>query len=364
MLLWVESWKWVPCPEWNSVGKTVAWPSSLDWQLLLHLLSWRVVGSVNDRGGWASRMDAINEQSWLLPPPLPPQGESASQAKHSKSVCSREGHCNTICWWRLAWLWRGGTWRCELWLRPGLVSFRGHLGLDRVRVGCPYAAPLAFRLPSRLLRGVTGGDDWQQGAGQRRWTRKQDPQWEKRFFGGWVCFNAGLSCAAVLVHCCWQRWSLERCLALCHPALEKPCLTLLRTAGHTTAALAVATGKLSSSRFFVGVQQAGLPTAPLSYRIAHRGRAVHALPKSFTPAFLLSHLVSVSSWMHPTPQLLSPVIAQQHLFALLCTLLCFTEGEVYLHFASVFELWQGQKYGRWVGMRESGAWWICFSYLV
>lgn len=183
------------------------------------------------------------------------------------------------------------------------------------------------------------------GAG-RRWKRKRDPQWEKQFFGGRVCFNAGLSCAAVLVHCYWQQRSLERCLALSHRALEKPCLTLLCAAEHTTAALVGPAVKFSSSHFLMGEQQ----TACFGCQAARRGRAACSLPK---PA-LLSPLVSLSSRMRPTLRLPSPVIAQQHLFALLCTLLSFIEGEVYLHFASVFELWQGQKYGRWVGMRESG----------
>lgn len=98
------------------------------------------------------------------------------------------------------------------------------------------------------------------GAG-RGWKRKRDPQWEKQFFGGRVCFNARLSCTAVLVHCCWPHRSLERCLALSHRALEKPRLTLLCTAEHTTAALVVPTMKFSSSHFSTGEQQTGSPTA-------------------------------------------------------------------------------------------------------
>lgn len=118
-LLRVESWKRVPCPErrvWNGMGEacggTAGFPGLA---AATPSLSLQVVRSVNDKRGWGSRMDAINEQSWLLPPPpFPHRRESANQVKHSQYICSHEGHCNTICWWRLAWLWSGGTW--EMWI--------------------------------------------------------------------------------------------------------------------------------------------------------------------------------------------------------------------------------------------------------
>lgn len=121
---------------------------------------------------------------------------------------------------------------------------------------------------------------------ERHWKRKRDPQWEKQFFGGRVCFNAGLSCAAVLVHCYWQHWSLERSLALSRRALERPCLTLLHAAEHTTAALVVPTMKFSSSHFWIGEQQTGSPTACLDYPAACRGRAARSLPRpALQPCF-------------------------------------------------------------------------------
>lgn len=185
---------------------------------------------------------------------------------------------------------------------------------------------------------------------ERHWKRKRDPRWEKQLFGGRVCFNAGLSRAAVLVHCCWQHWSLERRLALSYPALQKPRLASCAQLNVQLAALVVPTVKLSRSHFSIGEQQTGSAAAP--------GAACSRSSLASQPS-----PYSVCRDAPASPASIS-VIAQQHLFALLCTRLCFTEGEVCLHFASVFELWQGQKYGRWVGMRESGAWWICFSYLV
>lgn len=56
--------------------------------------------------------------------------------------------------------------RCELWLRPGLVSFRGHLGLTGASQ-LPFPSPLCLLLAEQIaLREVAGGDDWQQGAEQ------------------------------------------------------------------------------------------------------------------------------------------------------------------------------------------------------
>jgi len=112
-------------------------------------------------------MDAINEQSWLFPPSFPPWGGLPVK---SSTVSTFVPVRVTVI------VFAGEDWpdckvvapgRCELWLRLGLVRFRGHLGLSRVRVGCPSPACFASCLPSRLLREVAGGDDWQQGAEQR-----------------------------------------------------------------------------------------------------------------------------------------------------------------------------------------------------
>lgn len=193
------------------------------------------------------------------------------------------------------------------------------------------------------------------------WKRKRDPQWEKRFLGGRVCFNAGLSCAAVVVPCCWQHRSLECCLAVSHGALEKP-LSCPPVCSWTYSCCSC-----SSHR---ETQQLSLGGRGAAGRIWHRLRWLPAAqssvlpPPARAPAALLCCRVRLPSRTLPMLQPPAPVIAQQHLFALLCTPLCFIEGEVCLHFASLSEQWQGQKYGRWVGMREPGAWWICFSYLV
>lgn len=115
--------------------------------------------------GWPSRVDLINEQSWF-PPLFPLWWESASQVKHGEYICSREGHCNTICWCRLAWLWSGGTWEMWTLAQAGLVSFRGYLGLTRASQ-LPFPSPLCLLLAEQIaLREVAGGDDWQQGAEQ------------------------------------------------------------------------------------------------------------------------------------------------------------------------------------------------------
>lgn len=56
--------------------------------------------------------------------------------------------------------------RCELWLRPGLISFRRHLGLTGASQ-LPFCVPLCLLLAEQIaLREVAGGDDWQQGAEQ------------------------------------------------------------------------------------------------------------------------------------------------------------------------------------------------------
>lgn len=133
-LLRVESWKRVPCPErrvWNGMGEacggTAGFPGLA---AATPSLSLQVVRSVNDKRGWGSRMDAINEQSWLLPPPLSPI-EGSLPIKSSTA--------STFVPMRVIVIqFAGEDWpdcevvapgRCEFWLRPGLVSFRGHLGL-------------------------------------------------------------------------------------------------------------------------------------------------------------------------------------------------------------------------------------------
>lgn len=58
--------------------------------------------------------------------------------------------------------------RYELWLRPGLASFKGHLGLTGASQ-LPFPSPLCLLLAEQIaLREVAGGDDWQQGAESRQ----------------------------------------------------------------------------------------------------------------------------------------------------------------------------------------------------
>lgn len=64
--------------------------------------------------------------------------------------------------------------RCELWLRPGLISFRGHLGLTGASQ-LPFCVPLCLLLAEQIaLREVAGGDDWQQGAEQTATGRESE----------------------------------------------------------------------------------------------------------------------------------------------------------------------------------------------
>lgn len=64
--------------------------------------------------------------------------------------------------------------RCEPWLRPGLVSFRGRLGLTGARQ-LPFPSPLCLLLAEQIaLREVAGGDDWQQGAEQTDAARESE----------------------------------------------------------------------------------------------------------------------------------------------------------------------------------------------
>lgn len=64
--------------------------------------------------------------------------------------------------------------RCELWLRPGLISFRGHLGLTGASQ-LPFHIPLCLLLAEQIaLREVAGGDDWQQGAEQTATGRESE----------------------------------------------------------------------------------------------------------------------------------------------------------------------------------------------
>lgn len=62
-----------------------------------------------------------------------------------------------------------------------------------------------------------------------RWKRRRDPWRGKSFCRGRVCFNAGLSWEAVLVHCYWQCWSLERCFALPIVPSRNPILPPVRS---------------------------------------------------------------------------------------------------------------------------------------
>lgn len=268
--------------------------SSLDGQLLPHLWVCSCWLCEQQRG-WPSRVDLINEQSWL-PPPLRLWWESASQVKHGEYVCSHEGHCNTICWCRLAWLWSGGTW--EMWT------------LAQARADIIQRSPGAYwgksvALPRPPLPAACWADcfersgwRWWLAAGSgadSHWKRKWDPQWERQFFGGRVCFNAGLSCTAVLAHCYWQHWSLERCLTL--PIVPFRTLSYLLCAAEHAPCCSCseiqqlspldrgATARLSCSRsaaVYPARQSALLP------------------PQPTLPAFLLlSRLVSLSSRMHP-----------------------------------------------------------------
>lgn len=64
--------------------------------------------------------------------------------------------------------------RCELWLRPGLISFRGHLGPTGASQ-LPFRVPLCLLLAEQIaLREVAGGDDWQQGAEQTATGRESE----------------------------------------------------------------------------------------------------------------------------------------------------------------------------------------------
>lgn len=113
-------------------------------------------------------MDAINEQSWLLPLLLPLKGGvcQSSRARQSTFVPMRV----------IVIQFAGEGWpgcevvtpgRCELWLRPGLVSFRGHRGLKQGERQLPLPGPLCFLLAKQIaLREVAGGDDWQRGGGR------------------------------------------------------------------------------------------------------------------------------------------------------------------------------------------------------
>lgn len=209
--------------------------------------------------------------------------------------------------------------RCELWLRPGLVSLRGHLGLSGASQ-LPFPSPLCPLLAEQIaLRwGLAAGS-----GADRRWKRKWDPHWERQFFGGRVCFNAGLSCTAALAHCYRQHWSLERCLTLPRVSFRTPsCLLCAEHSprwSHSETQQLWLFGGANLSHCLCPLRQSMLlPASP------------HCQPT--LPAFLCcslpAHTASLpSSWASslacpPCSRLWalpSPVIAQQHLFALLFT---------------------------------------------
>lgn len=95
-----------------------------------------------------------------------------------------------------------------------------------------------------------------------RWKRRRDPWRGKSFCRGRVCFNAGLSWEAVLVHCYWQCWSLERCFALPIVPSRNPILPPVRSWAHNS--------QLSS--FHKETRRLSLP---------HRGAAGRSTPVRF-----------------------------------------------------------------------------------
>lgn len=198
---------------------------------------------------------------------------------------SHEGHCDTVCWCRLAWLCNGGTW--EMWTlaqaRAGIVQ-RSPGALWGKSVALPQP-PLPAACWADCFEG--SGWRWRLAAGSRadrRWKRKWDPRWERQFFRGRVCFNAGLSCTAVLAYCYWQHWSLERCLTL--PMVSFRALScLLCAAGHSP----------HCSRS--GTQQLSLLDGGAAAACAHRGRACCSLP-AHTPS--LAVLLPASPLSQPS----------------------------------------------------------------
>lgn len=288
-LCWVESWQRVPGPEQRGGTVWVKHAELSGWQLLPHL---RVCSCwlCEQQRGWPSRVDLINEQSWL-PACLPLWWESASQVKHGEYICSHGGHCNTICWCRLAWLWSGGTW--EMW-----TLAQAGAGIIQRSPGAYWGKAVALPQPPlpaacRADCFERGGWRWWLAAGSRadrRCKRKWEPRWERQFFGGRVCFNAGLSCTAVLAHCCWQHWSLERCLTL--PIVPFRALPYLLCAGEHSPFLLAALPPWQE-------QPPGSFCCPRSLRqsvLSCQPCSSWASPAPPEPAFLL---VSLASQMHP-----------------------------------------------------------------
>lgn len=124
---------------------------------------------------------AINEQSWPFPPLLQ-GGGSASRAWQACLFPRGPLSCSVLVRAGLAverWQW--GDVHCA---SAGPVSTRGHLGLT-VRAGCTEQHTAGW--------GAAAGGVIGTGALQRCGRRRRDPQWEKQFCRGRVCFNAGLS---------------------------------------------------------------------------------------------------------------------------------------------------------------------------